>query len=158
MIVTDWLGKMINLPRQFLHCNEGDGGGVCQTSSSESSLIGLLAAKAKKFNELKNQKPDWSIEYILPRLVAYTSEQAHCSALRSGLLAGIKMKSLRGNKKNILTCEIVKKEVEQDLNNGLIPFYVSNNHSNNFYDILFIDTSIILKDNSYTWNNKLLHF
>lgn len=30
MITTDWLGKMIGLPSQFLHCGSGPGGGVIQ--------------------------------------------------------------------------------------------------------------------------------
>jgi hypothetical protein len=30
MITTDWLGKMISLPEQFLHCGKGKGGGVIQ--------------------------------------------------------------------------------------------------------------------------------
>ena len=30
VITTDWLGKMINLPEEFLHCGPGPGGGVIQ--------------------------------------------------------------------------------------------------------------------------------
>lgn len=32
MITTDWLGKMIGLPEQFLHCGKGRGGGVIQVT------------------------------------------------------------------------------------------------------------------------------
>lgn len=126
MLVMDWLGKLVNLPEVFLYSSNGKGGGVCQTTTSESNLIGLLAARAKKLNELNIEHPEWDEGHILPRLTAYTSEQAHSSAVRAGLLGGVKMKCITANSDNILTYEIVKKQIEEDLEKGLIPFYVSN--------------------------------
>lgn len=33
MVVLDWLGKMLNLPKEFLASSVGHGGGVIQVSS-----------------------------------------------------------------------------------------------------------------------------
>lgn len=125
MLVMDWLGKLLNLPDVFLYSSNGKGGGVCQTTTSESNFIGLLAARAKKIHELKRDHPEWDEGYILPRLTAYTSEQSHSSAKRSGLLGGVKIKFIETNSDNIMTYELVKEQIEKDLEEGLIPFYVS---------------------------------
>ena len=47
-LVMDWLGKMIGLPPQFLHSTSGSlGGGVIQTTASESTFVCLLAGRTE---------------------------------------------------------------------------------------------------------------
>ena len=44
-IVLDWLGKMINLPDDFLSCKKGSkGGGVIQVSRKSTSFIFLAVS------------------------------------------------------------------------------------------------------------------
>ena len=41
IIVMNWLGKMIGLPKEFLHADDQKlGGGVIQTTASECTLVG----------------------------------------------------------------------------------------------------------------------
>ena len=47
-LVMDWLGEMIGLPSEFLHRTPGSlGGGVIQTTASESTFVCLLAARTE---------------------------------------------------------------------------------------------------------------
>ena len=44
----DWLGKMIGLPDDFLHsASKSEGGGVIQTTASESTFVCLLAGRTE---------------------------------------------------------------------------------------------------------------
>ena len=47
-IVMDWLGQMIGLPDDFLHAyTKSPGGGVIQTTASESTFVCLLAGRTE---------------------------------------------------------------------------------------------------------------
>lgn len=53
------------------------------------------------------------------------SEQAHSSVERAGLLGGVKLRSLKPDDKRRLRGDTLKEAMEEDIKNGLIPFYVS---------------------------------
>lgn len=53
------------------------------------------------------------------------SEQAHSSVERAGLLGGVKLRNLQPDSNRRLRGDIVREAIEEDLRNGLIPFYVS---------------------------------
>lgn len=46
---------------------------------------------------------------------------------RAGLLGGVQMRSLQPDETNRLSGEILEKAIKEDLEAGLIPFYVSQN-------------------------------
>lgn len=71
--MLDWLGKMLQLPAEFLACSGGKGGGVIQGTASEATLVALLGAKAKMMKKVKEQHPDWEDSDIIPKLVGYSS-------------------------------------------------------------------------------------
>ena len=74
VVMLDWLGKMLGLPKEFLSSTPGgQGGGVIQGTASEATLVGLLAAKAKTIHTLKNKNPGWTEGTIVPKLVGYAS-------------------------------------------------------------------------------------
>ncbi|XP_010158472.1 PREDICTED: aromatic-L-amino-acid decarboxylase isoform X3 [Eurypyga helias] len=79
-VMLDWLGKMINLPEEFLAGKDGQGGGVIQGSASEATLISLLAARTKTIRRVQSEKPELTEADIMGRLVAYTSDQ-FCATL-----------------------------------------------------------------------------
>ncbi|XP_022223172.1 aromatic-L-amino-acid decarboxylase isoform X1 [Drosophila obscura] len=120
--MMDWLGKMIDLPSEFLACSGGKGGGVIQGTASESTLVALLGAKAKKVKEVQAQHPDWTEHTIIGKLVGYCSDQAHSSVERAGLLGGVKLRAVQSEKSR-LRGDALEKAIEQDLEDGLIPFY-----------------------------------
>ncbi|MGH0165925.1 UNVERIFIED_CONTAM: hypothetical protein FKN15_050056 [Acipenser sinensis] len=122
-VMLDWLGKMLNLPEEFLAGTEGQGGGVIQSTASEATLVALLAARAKILKRLQAENPGLAEPEILSKLVAYSSDQAHCSVERAGLIGGVKMKKIASDTKFSVGGEALRKVIEEDKAAGLIPFY-----------------------------------
>uniref|UniRef100_A0A8C8B2F5 Histidine decarboxylase n=1 Tax=Otus sunia TaxID=257818 RepID=A0A8C8B2F5_9STRI len=82
MNVMDWLAKMLGLPDKFLHHHpDSVGGGVLQSTVSESTLVALLAARKNKILEMKLSEPDTDESSLNSRLIAYASDQVNVSSL-----------------------------------------------------------------------------
>ncbi|XP_025833648.1 aromatic-L-amino-acid decarboxylase isoform X2 [Agrilus planipennis] len=124
VVMLDWLGKMLDLPPEFLACSGGKGGGVIQGTASEATLVCLLGAKARTVAKMKKEKPDMSESDVISKLVAYCSVQSHSSVERAGLLGGVKMRSLQTNDKNEVEGSTLEEAIKKDIEAGLIPFYV----------------------------------
>ena len=107
----DWLGKMIGLPDEFLHSKANSaGGGVIQTTASESTFVCLLAARTEAIRRFQKVMivdiHNWRIAckifpQVFPevedsdincRLVAYCSDQAHSSVEKAGLIGLVKIR------------------------------------------------------------------
>uniref|UniRef100_A0A9J8D3F9 Aromatic-L-amino-acid decarboxylase n=1 Tax=Cyprinus carpio carpio TaxID=630221 RepID=A0A9J8D3F9_CYPCA len=141
-VMLDWLGKMLKLPADFLAGTEGRGGGVIQGTASEATLIALLAARSKIIKLIQADHPDRSETDIISKLVAYSSDQAHSSVERAGLIAGVKMKKIPTDNKFSVRGDALQKVLEEDRAAGLIPFFVC--ISNN-YKLLLNSTTIVLR-------------
>ncbi|KAM5190241.1 aromatic-L-amino-acid decarboxylase isoform 2-T2 [Callospermophilus lateralis] len=74
-VMMDWLGKMLQLPEEFLAGKDGEGGGVIQGSASEATLVALLAARTKVTRRLQAASPELTQAAIMEKLVAYFSDQ-----------------------------------------------------------------------------------
>ncbi|KAM7420385.1 hypothetical protein PAMA_014892 [Pampus argenteus] len=123
-VMLDWLGKMLQLPKCFIAGTDGHGGGVIQGTASEATLMSLLAARCKAIRCVQASNPAMSEAEILSKLVAYTSEQAHSSVERAGLIGGVNMRKVPTDKSYAVTGDMLKKMVEEDKAAGLIPFYL----------------------------------
>ncbi|XP_064409322.1 aromatic-L-amino-acid decarboxylase-like isoform X2 [Latimeria chalumnae] len=123
IVMLDWLGKMINLPEQFLACSNRGGGGAIMGTACEATLVSLLASRTKAIRQRQAENPNLKEAEIMGRLVAYTSEQAHCSVERASLIGGVKMKMIPSDEKFAARGEALRKAVEDDKAAGLIPFY-----------------------------------
>lgn len=124
VITLNWLGKMLNLPSEFLNCSNGSGGGVIQGSASETTLICLITAKDRITRRMKSIHPDWDVGMIRSKLVAYSSDQANSSVEKAGLLATVQMKLLPSDENGSLRGDTLLKAIKNDLENGLIPCFV----------------------------------
>ncbi|KAG1697207.1 Aromatic-L-amino-acid decarboxylase [Nymphon striatum] len=124
MVVTDWLGKMINLPEEFLFSSKGTGGGVIQSTASESTLVSLFAARCKTIAEIKETNENISKHEVMEKLVMYASDQAHSSVEKASILGAVSLRLLPGDKKQSLRGSTLAKAIETDIANGKIPFYV----------------------------------
>ncbi|XP_073067925.1 histidine decarboxylase-like isoform X6 [Manis javanica] len=125
MNVMDWLAKMLGLPEYFLHHQPGSqGGGVLQSTVSESTLIALLAARKNKILEMKASEPGADESSLNARLIAYASDQAHSSVEKAGLISLVKMKFLPVDDNFSLRGEALKKAIEEDKKRGLVPVFV----------------------------------
>merc|ERR1712035_184181 len=126
-IVLDWMGKMLGLPESFLSSSDCSlGGGVIQSSASECILDALLAARANSVKNLREvYGPDVEDTTILSKLVAYCSKEAHSCVEKASMIGFVKIRILEPDANNQLTGDILKKAMEEDMNNGLHPFFVT---------------------------------
>jgi aromatic-L-amino-acid decarboxylase len=117
--VLDWLVPMLGLPEKFLSSNTG--GGVIQDTASSASLCAMLAARERATDYTTNLRGAYG------KLVAYTSAHAHSSVEKAAMIAGIGLNNLRLIEVDgsfALSIEALKKQVNQDLRDGLLPFFV----------------------------------
>ncbi|XP_051158829.1 aromatic-L-amino-acid decarboxylase-like [Leptopilina boulardi] len=124
VVTMNWLGKLLDLPKEFLNCSEGPGGGVLQTSASETIFVVLLAARERTVRRMKLLHPDWDEGLIRSKLIAYTSDQSNSSTEKSGLLGAMPMRLLPTDEKCSLRGETLLKAIEKDINDGFIPCYM----------------------------------
>lgn len=83
----NWLGKMIGLPETYLHSNSASkGGGVIQTTASESTLVCLLAGRTQAIQRFHEHTAGLNDAEINAKLVAYCSDQAHSSVEKAALI------------------------------------------------------------------------
>ncbi|XP_046350284.1 histidine decarboxylase-like isoform X1 [Haliotis rufescens] len=122
-IVMDWLGKMIELPTDFLHSNEQTmGGGVIQTTASDATFVCLLAARSEAIRKFNDE--GWDPAEINARLVGYCSDQAHSSVEKAGLIGLVKMRLLPSDDNLSLRGDILQEAIDRDRDEGLIPFFL----------------------------------
>uniref|UniRef100_A0A8D2Q8I6 Histidine decarboxylase n=1 Tax=Varanus komodoensis TaxID=61221 RepID=A0A8D2Q8I6_VARKO len=125
MNVMDWLAQMMGLPEMFLHYHpDSRGGGILQSTVSESTLIALLAARKNKILEMKVSQPDIDDSTLNSHLIAYASDQAHSSVEKAGLISLVKMRFLPVDEDFSLRGETLRKAIEEDRSRGLVPIFV----------------------------------
>ncbi|XP_040289280.1 aromatic-L-amino-acid decarboxylase-like [Bufo bufo] len=123
-VMLDWLAKAIGLPEQFLAGTNGEGGGVIQGTASEATLMALLAARTKVTRKLQAENPDLTEAEIIGRMVAYSSDQAHSSVERAGLISGVRMKKIPSDENFTARGEALKKALEEDKAEGRVPVFL----------------------------------
>uniref|UniRef100_A0A8C8D3Z7 Aromatic-L-amino-acid decarboxylase n=1 Tax=Oncorhynchus tshawytscha TaxID=74940 RepID=A0A8C8D3Z7_ONCTS len=124
-VMMDWLGKMLKLPEDFIAGTHGQGGGVIQGTASEATLVALLAARCRAVRMILASDPQRPETGINSKLVAYSSDQAHCSVERAGMIAGVRMKKIptEQSDKYAVQGETLRRMIQEDKAAGLIPFY-----------------------------------
>uniref|UniRef100_A0A2K6F979 Aromatic-L-amino-acid decarboxylase n=1 Tax=Propithecus coquereli TaxID=379532 RepID=A0A2K6F979_PROCO len=93
-------------------------------SASEATLVALLAARTKVTRRLQAASPELTPGAIMEKLVAYTSDQAHSSVERAGLIGGVKLKAIPSDDNFAMRASALQEAVERDKAAGLIPFFV----------------------------------
>uniref|UniRef100_A0A0K2TUF7 Histidine decarboxylase n=1 Tax=Lepeophtheirus salmonis TaxID=72036 RepID=A0A0K2TUF7_LEPSM len=125
MIVMDWLGKMIGLPDEFLHSKTNShGGGVIQTTASESTFVCLLAGRTEAIKRHQEIYPEMEDADINSRLVAYCSDQAHSSVEKAGLIGLVKIRYIESDENLSLRGDKLQEAIKMDRDSGLVPFFL----------------------------------
>ncbi|XP_056634598.1 histidine decarboxylase isoform X2 [Diorhabda sublineata] len=124
MMVMNWLAKMIGLPDDYLHKKGGKGGGVIQTTASESTLISLLAGRYVVLKRYMDLYPDVSKHEIHGKLVAYCSDQAHSSIEKAALIGLVTLRYIDADDDYAMRGTALEKAIKEDKDKGLIPFWV----------------------------------
>ncbi|KAG1689127.1 Histidine decarboxylase [Nymphon striatum] len=150
-LVMNWLGRMLDLPDEFLHLRpDSPGGGVIQTTASESTFVALLAARTEVIRRFKEARKTASLSSpddseINSLLVAYCSDQIHLDLLALALCNAdvplhrdLRPYSSSNSEVGSLTCrdtsrasdqlsmraDLLQESIQNDKQNGLIPFFV----------------------------------
>nr|XP_057944586.1 histidine decarboxylase isoform X1 [Doryrhamphus excisus] len=124
MNVMDWLCKALGLPHFFLHHHsESRGGGILQSTVSESTLVALLAARKDKILHLRaDLDQDMDDSVLNSTLVAYASDQAHSSVEKAGQISLVKIRFLPTDEHLSLRGQTLKQAIQEDRRRGLVPF------------------------------------
>ncbi|XP_061892727.1 histidine decarboxylase [Entelurus aequoreus] len=126
MKVMDWLCRALGLPDFFLHQHrDSRGGGVLQSTVSESTLVALLAARKDKILQLdQDQDLDLDLDpsVLNSTLVAYASDQAHSSVEKAGHISLVKIRFLPTDHLLALRGDTLRRAVQEDRRRGLLPF------------------------------------
>ncbi|KAK5647194.1 hypothetical protein RI129_002086 [Pyrocoelia pectoralis] len=124
-IVLNWLGKMIGLSDDFLHTgSDSTGGGVIQTTSSEATLVCLLAGRTQAIKKYQEIYPDLEDVEINARLVGYCSDQAHSSIEKAALIGLVKMRYVESDENFSMRGPALLQAIKRDREKGLIPFWI----------------------------------
>jgi len=107
------VASLIDYPKTF--------GGTFPTGGSMCNFMALIIARDKKNPEIKNDGNQQD-------LVCYSSENSHYSIGKNASFAGIgrnNVRYIKTNKKGEMCSEDLQSTIENDLKNGLIPFFVN---------------------------------
>jgi len=107
------VASLIDYPKTF--------GGTFPTGGSMCNFMALVIARDKKNPEIKNDGNQQD-------LVCYSSENSHYSIGKNASFAGIgrnNVRYIKTNKKGEMCSEDLQSTIENDLKNGLIPFFVN---------------------------------
>lgn len=130
VLMMDWLGEMMALPKEFLLFPEASRGGGCmQRSDTESNFLVLVAARTDMIRRMKQRDKRLRSSDILARLVAYTSSDARRSIKMkmAAEVAMVKMRVLPTDQNFILRGDTLHAAIMADIERGLIPFFVGAN-------------------------------
>ncbi|KJH48703.1 pyridoxal-dependent decarboxylase domain protein [Dictyocaulus viviparus] len=151
MATLDWLVDVLALPQHFKNSHHGTGCGIIQNTASDSTVIAIMAARAKAVERIKNDStsmssltPNGELEEnkqaddnilnpyfhdpeVFRKFVAYCSDQAHSSVDKGAMLCGVKLRKLKSSidpelKNYTVTKETLEEAIQEDRAQGLIPF------------------------------------
>ncbi|KAI9511567.1 pyridoxal phosphate-dependent transferase [Russula earlei] len=117
-VVMDWAAKMFGLHRAFWNVNEV-GGGVIQTTASDSALTAIVAARTRYISDHSGT--------ALESLVIYVTTQTHSFGKKAGMILGLRVRALDVDAtvttdNTGLTGEVLRAAVKEDHARGLHPF------------------------------------
>ncbi|CAA7259160.1 unnamed protein product [Cyclocybe aegerita] len=114
-IVMDWAASFLGLSPAFTNAS-GIGGGVIQTTASDSVLATVVAARAR----YQREHPDVKLE----DLVIYTTSQTHSLGSKAGLVFGVHVRAIDVDLDDQLSLrgEALRNALEEDARIGRHPF------------------------------------
>ncbi|KAI0696521.1 pyridoxal phosphate-dependent transferase [Cytidiella melzeri] len=114
-IVMDWAARLFGLANHFLNAS-GVGGGVIQTTASDSALVAIVAARSLYTSRHPGVKTE--------DLLIYTTTQTHSLGVKAGLVLGLECRALDVTAEDnyALRGETLRKAIEADTAHGKHPF------------------------------------
>lgn len=118
-VTMDWAADLLGLTPAFKFGSKLGGGGVLQTTASDSAFLACMVARIR----FTRAHPDVPAE----KLMIYVTTQTHSLGVKTAMLLGLKCRVLEVSDKDAyaLRGDAVKLAYEKDRNEGLWPFYLS---------------------------------
>ncbi|CAB0044713.1 unnamed protein product [Trichogramma brassicae] len=116
MLVTDWLAQILGLPEHFLNSSEGPGGGVLQSSASESTLLSMIAARQRLRRSIFFVQSLFLIKWIVDRF----ADQANLSVEKAARLADMGVRLLPSDERCSLRGPTLLEHLERDAKLGYV--------------------------------------
>lgn len=121
--VLEWLRRLLGLPERFSH--DASGGGVIQDSASSGVLCAMVAARERATALGTNAR---GLAAEGPRLVAYSSSEAHSSVEKAAGIAGVGrgwLRKIPPSPRGGMDPRSLAAAMEQDVAAGHRPFFVT---------------------------------
>ncbi|NXL47589.1 DDC decarboxylase, partial [Podilymbus podiceps] len=115
-VMLDWLGKMINLPEEFLAGTDGQGGGVIQVRGDMKNEYGCVCGL---YDFVKPSHQNTNKGEILFFFFFFSCQMVE----RAALIGGVKMKNVSSDDTFSVCGSALKKVLDEDKAAGLIPFF-----------------------------------
>ncbi|KAI5119405.1 hypothetical protein M0805_005948 [Coniferiporia weirii] len=114
-VVMDWAAKLLGLDKAF-HNENTKGGGVIQTTASDSALVTVVAARSL----YTRTHPGVD----LSKLIIYTTTQTHSLGTKAALILGLQTRALEVCMEDGLSLRgsVLSDALEEDKKAGLHPF------------------------------------
>lgn len=113
-VVLDWLRQLLGLPKEFY--------GLIHDTASVSSLVALTAAREALNLHIREEGLSGRNE--LPKLRIYTSEQAHSSIEKAGIVLGFGQRGVRKIEVDAefrMKADRLREAIERDIQEGIKP-------------------------------------
>ncbi|KAM6495469.1 Pyridoxal phosphate-dependent transferase [Amanita muscaria] len=116
-IVMDWAAQLLSLSPAFFN-SSGIGGGVIQSTASDSALAAIVAARFR----YQRMHPGVKME----DLVIYTTTQTHSLGTKAGIVLGLRVRHLQvwPEDRYALRGATLRTALEEDVNLGRKPFFL----------------------------------
>lgn len=87
--------------------------------------MSMLAARSEAVKRLRKKYPSVEEGHLLSKLIAYCSREAHSCVEKDAMIAFVKIRILGADKNGSLNANSLIEAMEEDTNDGLMPFFVS---------------------------------
>lgn len=117
----------MDLPEFFLSKRSNEqsvGGGALQASASDAIFSCMCAALARAIRNLKGTDHEIHDSNYLPRLVCYSSTEAHSSIEKAAKMNFVQLHVVEPDSHDCLRGAALEEAVATDVANGLTPFFV----------------------------------
>uniref|UniRef100_F1KTF3 Histidine decarboxylase n=1 Tax=Ascaris suum TaxID=6253 RepID=F1KTF3_ASCSU len=129
MLSTNWVGKAMGLPKQFLFETDSDGGGMILNTTTYGMFTAMVAAYQRKLHEMQSANAEAKKAGVqasgIKKMISYGCQEAHFSFDIGCRLAKVDCKLITPDTDGTIDVEELKREISGDVSNGKAPAFIN---------------------------------
>uniref|UniRef100_A0A9J2PCU0 Integrase zinc-binding domain-containing protein n=1 Tax=Ascaris lumbricoides TaxID=6252 RepID=A0A9J2PCU0_ASCLU len=136
MLSTNWVGKAMGLPKQFLFETDSDGGGMILNTTTYGMFTAMVAAYQRKLHEMQSANAEAKKAGVqasgIKKMISYGCQEAHFSFDIGCRLAKVDCKLITPDTDGTIDVEELKREIsvryfiaDGDVSNGKAPAFIN---------------------------------